>query len=225
MLGLYDILERLVRRYPDLLIEGCSGGGGRFDAGMLYYSPQIWCSDNTDAVNRLSIQYGSSFGYPVSAMGSHVSACPNHQTGRTTPLSTRGTVAMSGSFGFELDPAKLSGEEKREVGRQIAVFRADAPLIHGGLYYRLSDPARERVCAWEFAAEDGSEALVCAVLQEIEGNMGGSYLRLRGLTPGACYRCREDGRLYPAEALMDMGFPLPLHLEQYESVTRHFERV
>ena len=225
MLGLYDILERLVRRYPDLLIEGCSGGGGRFDAGMLFYSPQIWCSDNTDAVNRLSIQYGTSFGYPVSAMGSHVSACPNHQTGRTTPLSTRGTVAMSGTFGFELDPAKLSEEEKREVGRQIAAFKADAALIHGGLYYRLSDPARERFGAWEFAAEDGSEALVCAVLQEIEGNMTGSYLRPRGLTPGALYRCREDGRTYPAEALMDMGFPLPLHLDQYESLTRHFERV
>ena len=225
MLGLYDILERLVRRYPDLLIEGCSGGGGRFDAGMLYYSPQIWCSDNTDAVNRLSIQYGTSFGYPISAMGSHVSACPNHQTGRTTPLSTRGTVAMSGTFGFELDPAKLSEEEKREVRRQIAAFKADAALIHGGLYYRLSDPGRERVGAWEFAAEDGSEALVCAVLQEIEGNMTGSYLRPRGLTPGALYRCREDGRTYPAAALMDMGFPLPLSLHQYESLTRHFERV
>ena len=96
MLGLYDFLERLTKCYPDLLIEGCSGGGGRFDAGMLYYTPQIWCSDNTDAVDRIRIQYGTSFGYPISAVGSHVSAVPNHQTGRITPMKTRGVVAMAG---------------------------------------------------------------------------------------------------------------------------------
>lgn len=113
VLGLYDLLERLNCTYPDLLIEGCSGGGGRFDAGMLYYTPQIWCSDNTDAINRLEIQYGTSFGYPISAVGSHVSAVPNHQTGRITPFHTRGVVASAGSFGYELDPALLSDEEKR----------------------------------------------------------------------------------------------------------------
>ena len=225
MLGLYGILERLVQRYPDLLIEGCSGGGGRFDAGMLYYTPQIWCSDNTDAVNRLLIQYGSSFGYPSCTVGSHVSACPNHQTGRVTPLSTRGTVAMSGTFGFELDPARLTEEEKREVRRQIDVYRADAELIRSGLYYRLSDPARAAFCAWEHCAEDGSEALVSAVLQEKTGNMTTMYIRPRGLTSGALYCCREDGKNYPADALMDMGFPLPLELGQYESRSWHFERI
>ena len=112
VLGLYDFLERLVQRYPNLLIEGCSGGGGRFDAGMMYYTPQIWCSDNTDAIDRLRIQYGTSFGYPVSVVGSHVSAVPNHQTGRKTPLHTRGVVAMSGTFGYELNLMKLSEEEK-----------------------------------------------------------------------------------------------------------------
>ena len=115
VLGLYDFLERLVQRYPNLLIEGCSGGGGRFDAGMMYYSPQIWCSDNTDAIDRLRIQYGTSFGYPVSVVGSHVSAVPNHQTGRKTPLHTRGVVAMSGTFGYELNLMKLSEEEKQEI--------------------------------------------------------------------------------------------------------------
>ena len=112
-LGVYDFLEKLTNRYPDILIEGCSGGGGRFDAGMLYYTPQIWCSDNTDAINRTRIQYGTSFFYPVAAMGSHVSAVPNHQTGRITSLNTRGIVAMAGTFGFEMNPALLSSEEKR----------------------------------------------------------------------------------------------------------------
>ena len=118
VLGLYDFLEKLGRRYPDMLIEGCSGGGGRFDAGMLYYSPQIWCSDDTDAIERLKIQYGTSFVYPVSTVGSHVSACPNHQTGRITPLETRATVAMAGTFGYELDPMKLTeGKRLRFVNR------------------------------------------------------------------------------------------------------------
>ena len=117
MLGLYDLLERLVSRYPDLLLEGCSGGGGRFDLGMLYYSPQIWCSDDTDAVERLSVQYGTSFCYPISAVGSHVSAVPNHQTGRITPVETRGTVAMAGSFGYELDLNLLSEWRKRRGQR------------------------------------------------------------------------------------------------------------
>ena len=119
MLGLYDFLERIISRYPDLLIEGCSGGGGRFDAGMLYYTPQIWCSDNTDAVDRVRIQYGTSFGYPVSAVGSHVSAVPNHQTGRKTSLHTRGVCAMAGTFGYELDPAKMTDEERKEIREQI----------------------------------------------------------------------------------------------------------
>ena len=119
ILGLYDFLERLTQRYPDMLIEGCSGGGGRFDAGMLYYTPQIWCSDNTDPIDRLRIQYGTSFGYPACTMGAHVSVSPNEQDGRVTPLSTRGITAMSGTFGYELNPEKLSAEEKEEIRRQI----------------------------------------------------------------------------------------------------------
>lgn len=116
VLGVYDFLEHLCSRYPDLLLEGCSGGGGRFDAGMLYYSPQIWCSDNTDAINRTRIQYGTSFFYPVSAMGAHVSAVPNHQTGRVTSFHTRGVTAMAGTFGYELNPALLSDEENSRSG-------------------------------------------------------------------------------------------------------------
>ena len=225
MLGLYELLERVVQRYPDLLIEGCSGGGGRFDAGMLYYSPQIWCSDNTDAVDRLSIQYGTSFGYPASAVGAHVSACPNHQTGRVTPMRTRGTVAAAGTFGFELDPAKLSGEERAEVRRMIADCIRDADLVREGLYYRLNDPARSPFCAWAFVAGDGSRALISAVLTEKHANMPALYVRPRGLTPGALYRDADRGSVYPADALTDTGFPLPADMAQYDSFVLRLERI
>ena len=224
MLGVYELLEKLCARYPDLLIEGCSGGGGRFDAGMLYYCPQIWCSDNTDAIDRLVIQHGSSFGYPAAAVGAHVSICPNHQTGRTVPLSTRGIVAAAGTFGYELDPAQLTEAECEEVRRQIRAYCEDAPLVRGGLYYRLSDPAKDAWCAWSFVSEDGSSALLGAVLREKHANAPAQYLRLRGLVPGACYRARETGKAYPADALMDAGLPLPLDCAEYGGFTLHLER-
>ena len=225
LLGLYGILERLTRRYPDLLIEGCAGGGGRFDLGMLYYCPQIWCSDNTDAADRLRIQYGTSFGFPVSAVGSHVSACPNHQTGRTVPFLTRAHVAMAGSFGYELNPARLSAEERAAIPEQIAAYRRFAPLIQNGLYYRLSNPAEDPACAWSFVAEDRSEALLFAVLQEIHGNMPAVYVFPRGLKPGALYRDEAAGRIYPADALMSAGLPLPQGMGQYGSVCIHLKEV
>ena len=224
MLGVYELLEKLCARYPDLLIEGCSGGGGRFDAGMLYYCPQIWCSDNTDAIDRLVIQHGSSFGYPAAAVGAHVSICPNHQTGRTVPLSTRGIVAAAGTFGYELDPAQLTEAECEEVRRQIRAYCEDAPLVREGLYYRLSDPAKDAWCAWSFVSEDGSSALLGAVLREKHANAPAQYLRLRGLVPGARYRARETGKIYPADALMDAGLPLPLDCAEYGGFTLHLER-
>ena len=225
ILGLYDMLERLVQRYPDLLIEGCSGGGGRFDAGMLYYTPQIWCSDNSDAIDRLTIQYGTSFGYPASSVGAHVSACPNHQTGRITPLKTRGIVAMSGTFGYELDPAKMSDEEKSEVRSQIAMFHEYAELVQSGTYYRLTDPQRDQACAWEFVSADRDEALVCAVIMQNHGNNPTQYIRPRGLTSGAVYEDSRTGRKYAADALMDMGFPLPLPAGDAEGYLFHLLRV
>lgn len=225
MLGVYEVLERLCARYPELLIEGCSGGGGRFDAGMLYFCPQIWCSDNTDAIDRLRIQYGTSFGYPASAVGAHVSACPNHQTGRTTPLQTRAVVAAAGTFGYELDPAKLGEEEKSEIRRQIEVFREDAALVQQGLYYRLSDPAAAPCCAWAFVSEGGSRAMISAVLLEKHANMPALYVRPRGLTPSALYRDRDSGRVFPADALADMGLPLPQGMEQYDSAVWRLERI
>ena len=224
MIGLYDFLERLVQRYPNLLLEGCSGGGGRFDAGMLYYSPQIWCSDNTDALDRISIQYGTSFGYPVSAVGSHVSAVPNHQTGRITPFYTRGVIAMAGTFGYELDPKQLSEEEKLELKEQISEYKRYAPLIQNGLYYRLTNPFEEEVGAWAFVSEDGKEALLNAVVLKVHGNMIVNYVRLKGLTRHCMYREEKSGMLYASDALMEAGIPLPVQMGDYQAYQMHFVR-
>ena len=220
VLGLYDFLERLVQRYPNILIEGCSGGGGRFDAGMMYYTPQIWCSDNTDAIDRLRIQYGTSFGYPVSVVGSHVSAVPNHQTGRKTPLHTRGVVAMSGTFGYELNLMKLSEEEKQEIREQIAEYKSYAPIIQNGLYYRLSNPTTEEICAWEFVHTDEKEqskVLLNIVMQVIHGNMTVNYVKLQGLEETAVYREEKSGKRYTGAALMYGGMPLPIEPGEYQA--------
>lgn len=225
VLGLYDFLERLVQRYPDILLEGCSGGGGRFDAGMLYYTPQIWCSDNSDALDRIRIQYGTSFGYPMSAVGAHVSAVPNHQTGRVTPFHTRGVAAMAGSFGYELDPKKLSDEEKYEIREQISEYKKYASLVQNGLYYRLTNPFEREVGAWEFISEDASEVLVNAVMLEVHGNMTVNYIRLKGLTAGCMYQEEKSGKIYPSDALMETGIPLPVEMGEYHAYQMYFTRL
>lgn len=209
VLGLYELLERLTSEFPDVLFEGCSGGGGRFDAGMLYYCPQIWCSDDTDAYERTKIQYGTSFFYPVSAVGSHVSAVPNHQTGRTTPIGTRAVTAMAGSFGYELDLNTLSDSEKQEVGEQITRFKKYGRLIHNGLYYRLSDPMNDKFAVWEFVSEDKKEVLVNGVIFRTEPNRTQYLIKLRGLLPDADYRLDNSGGVYKGSALMNGGILLP----------------
>ena len=225
MLGTYQLLERLLARYPDLMIEGCSGGGGRFDAGMLYYCPQIWCSDDTDAVERLEIQRGTSYGYPVSTMGSHVSAAPNHQTGRVVPLNTRSIVAQSGTFGYELNPEKLSDAEKEEIKKQIEDFHRFAPLIAHGDYYRLNelDDGKDYT-AWMFAARDGSEALVNLVVTHVRANGAYPYVKLRGLTADACYRLDGADQIYSGASLMYGGFSFPLKWGDYPAHQLHFTR-
>ena len=225
VLGLYDFLERLIQRYPRLLIEGCSGGGGRFDAGMLYYTPQIWCSDNTDALDRVKIQYGTSFGYPISAVGSHVSAVPNEQTGRAASLETRGVVAMAGTFGYELDFSHLSEEEKETVRRQVEEYHRYAPLIQKGMYYRLSNPFKDETAAWEFVSKDGREALLSVVMLEIHGNMTVNYVRLKGLRNGTAYQEQTSGKVYDADALMEVGIPMPLKMGEYQSYQYYFKAV
>lgn len=194
VLGVYDFLERLHKRYPNILIEGCSGGGGRFDAGMLYYTPQIWCSDNTDAIERIKIQYGTSFAYPSCTVGSHVSAVPNHQTGRTTELAARAAVAMAGSFGYELDLNLLTEEEKEQVRKQIENYHRFEMLIRQGRYYRLTDVWKKReYAAWEYCRPDGSEALVTVVTLDTQCNPATEYVKLRGLKEDTKYRVEVVG--------------------------------
>ncbi len=215
VLGVYDFLERLLQKYPDILVEGCSGGGGRFDAGMLYYTPQIWCSDNTDALDRLRIQYGTSFFYPASTVCSHVSAVPNHQTGRSVSLHTRGVVAMAGAFGYELDPEKLSEEEKAAVREQIRQYKSWEELIRRGTYYRLSDPFTAGYTAWMFVSENRDRALISVVMLEMHGNMTVSYVTMRGLDDRAVYRDTESGRRYYGADLMEAGLPMPVEQKEY----------
>ena len=224
ILGLYEVLERLTDRYPDLLLEGCSGGGGRFDAGMLYYAPQSWCSDDTDAIERLTIQHGTSFGYPISAVGSHVSRCPNEQTGRNTPLETRATVAMAGTFGYELDVNQMTGEEKQAVRRQVEEYRSYYPLIQEGCYFRLTDPEyNDGYHAWEFAAEDKSEALLCVVTLKIHPNGPSVLMKLKGLEENSIYLVNH--REYPGGVLMEGGIPLPKAKTEYESFRFYIKKI
>ncbi len=216
MLGLYRFLENLLNRYPRILLEGCSGGGGRFDLGMLYYSPQIWCSDDTDAIERLKIQYGTSFGYPISAVGSHVSASPNHQTFRKTPWETRATVAMAGSFGYELDLNQLSDGEQELVRNQVEEYKRHYDLIHEGDYYRLSSPYGEsRAAAWAFVSKDKSECLFCAVVTKLQANPDAVIVKLKGLKEEVDYDL--NGQTYSGTELMYGGLLIPIPTEEYQS--------
>lgn len=225
VLGVYAFLEKLTNRYPDILIEGCSGGGGRFDAGMLYYTPQIWCSDNTDAINRTRIQYGTSFFYPVAAMGSHVSAVPNHQTGRVTSMHTRGVAAMSGTFGYELNPALLNAKEKAEIRAQLAQYREYQELIREGDYYRLSNPFQDNFAAWMVVSDDRSKALVSVIRLTAEANPPAAYVTLKGMEEDAFYREKTTGKVYPGAALMEAGILLPAAVSEYEAYQIELERV
>lgn len=225
MLGVYRLLDLLTSEFPDILWEGCSGGGGRFDLGMLYYTPQIWCSDNTDAIDRIRIQYGTSFGYPLSTIGSHVSAVPNHQTGRKTDIYTRGVVAMTGAFGYELDLGKLNDVEKEQVREQIAMYHKIAPLIQNGSYYRLSNPFVEEYGAWMVVDAEKRNALLSVVILNIHGNMPVIYVKLDGLDAAKKYRDSVTGKVYAGEALMAYGLPIPLKLGDYQAYQILFETV
>ncbi len=223
VLGVYEFAERLRRDFPDMLIEGCCGGGGRFDGGMLYYTPQIWCSDNTDAVDRLRIQYGTSFCYPVSTMGAHVSAAPNGYTGRVIPMRTRGVVAMSGTFGYELDLSKCTREEQEIVREQVAQFKAYYDLIQNGDYYRLSDPFQDGpFTAWEHVSPDKKEALASLVTGPFHGAPPFLALRFKGLDPHLNYQINGEGS-WPGDVLMQVGCPVPMLPGDYQALQFHLE--
>jgi alpha-galactosidase len=225
VLGVYELSERLISAFPHILFEGCSGGGGRFDAGMLYYCPQIWCSDDTDAYERTKIQYGTSFFYPISTIGSHISTVPNHQTGRITPFETRAVTAMSGSFGYELDLNTLSDEEKAEVTKQIGRFKKYGPLIHNGNYYRLSNPNIDKFALWAYVSEDKSEALVHGMIFKTESNMLRYNAKLRGLNPDKNYILLGTENVYSGKALLEGGILLPKSLGDYFPIELYFKEI
>ncbi len=204
VLGVYRLHEMLLEAFPGLLIEGCSGGGGRFDAGMLGYVPQIWCSDDTDAMERIRIQLGTSLFYPVSAMGAHVSVCPNHITGRSTPFATRGNIALSGTFGYELDLTKLSEEEREMVRVQVAEYHKYHDLIACGDLYRLSNAFSVNAFdAWMYVSPDRREALITAVCRFDEPNSCVRFVCPRGLDPERIYEM--DGMRVSGATLMALG--------------------
>ena len=222
VLGLYELLERLTSSYPDLLLEGCAGGGGRFDPAWLYYAPQIWTSDDTDATERLDIQYGTSLCYPVSSMGAHVSVCPNHQTMRTSPFQTRANIAMSGTFGYELDLTKLTDEEKEMVKEQCKDYHKYYDIIHYGDLYRLISPWQKRTrCAWSFVSPDKREVLVTYVVirSDIKERY---YLKLCGLDPDLLYKNEESGQILTGAALMNAGVCIQGQLRDLDSRVLHF---
>lgn len=191
MLGLYTLLGRLTEAFPDILFETCSGGGGRFDAGMLYFAPQIWTSDNTDALSRVNIQYGTSLAYPASCMGAHVSAVPNHQTLRTTSMKTRSIVAMSGTFGYELDPRGFTDDDNAEIRHFIDLHRRLSPLVYNGDMYRLWSPFKTDSGAWMFVSRDSHWAIVIAVNLKREVGRLLPRLKLRGLRDDLVYVIEE----------------------------------
>ena len=226
MLGVYELLERIVTSFPNVLFESCSGGGGRFDCGMLYYMPQVWTSDNSDAIDRLKIQYGTSFAYPVSTMGAHVSVCPNHQNARITPLKTRGNVAYFGTYGLELDVTKMTDDEKAEIARQIVEFKKHYELIQRGDYYRLISPYPEEeslFCAWEVVKPDGSEALACAVRYESDACTAPEFLKLKGLCENKWYTVNDSKEKYLGSALMNAGIKIPYNFFTYPSTLFHIK--
>lgn len=205
ILGVYRLYERLIRKYPHILFESCASGGGRFDPGMLYYAPQTWTSDNTDAIERLKIQYGTSLVYPLSSIGSHVSAAPNHQLMRNTLLSTRANVAYFGTFGYELDPRILLQDEKAEIRKQVEFMKKNRSLLQFGTFYRLLSPFENKEAAWMVVSEDRSKAIVGYYRPLQEVNERFRRLPLQGLDPDLLYTI--EGRSYEAygDELMHAG--------------------
>ena len=221
MLGLYRVLEAITASFPEVLFESCSGGGGRFDAGMLYYMPQTWTSDDTDAVERLAIQYGTSLCYPTSTMGAHVSAVPNHQVRRMTSMRMRGDVALGGNFGYELDLSSLSEEDLAEIRRQIAQVKSIRRTTQQGVFTRLLSPFDGNITAWQFA--DDKRVILCAYRVLAKPNAAPVRVRLAQVPEGT-YKA-PDGTLISSDALMHAGIRPQFERGDYASCVMIFDRM
>ena len=208
ILGLYYVMQTLNDKYPEILFEGCSGGGGRFDPGILYYMPQIWTSDDSDAVERLFIQYGTSFAYPAVSMGAHITAVPNHQVGRTTPIQMRADVALMGQFGFELDLSKMTDEEIAFAKLAIEKYKRLRNTIHNGDMYRLISPFESNNAAWEFVSPDKREVVLACYNILGKPNGVAVYLKATNLCPDSMYEDTENGILMSGGELMNIGLQI-----------------
>ena len=217
MLGLYKILENITSNFPNILFESCSGGGGRFDGGILYYMPQTWTSDDTDAIERLMIQEGTSLVYPTSSMGSHVSAVPNHQVHRSTPLNTRGVVAMAGSFGYELDVTKMNEEEKEEVKKQVEFYKNIRSTVQFGDLYRLKSSFDSNEAAWMNLSKDGKEVVVSYVKKYAEANVIPRRLKVKALDENSLYEVIETGEVFGGDELMYIGLEIGELMGDYQA--------
>lgn len=225
MLGLYYILEKLTSKYKDVLFEGCSSGGGRFDPGMLYYMPQTWTSDNTDAVCRLKIQYGTSLVYHPITMGAHVSVVPNKQIGRVTPLATRTHAAMSGNFGYELDLTNLSEEEKEEVRKDVALYKEIRSIIQFGDFYRVLSPFETNETAWNFVSKDKTEFVGMYFKILSEPGTAIRTLKFKGLNPDFNYENLETKEVFRGDELMNVGITIGRVKEDFTSRLWRFKKI
>ncbi|WP_336757808.1 alpha-galactosidase [Paenibacillus sp. USHLN196] len=224
MLGLYQIMEEITAAFPNVLFESCSSGGGRFDAGMLYYMPQTWTSDNTDAISRLKIQYGTSLVYPPITMGAHVSSVPNHQVGRITPLDTRGYVAMAGNFGYELDLTKLTEHEKESVKQQIALYKEIRSLIQFGRFHRIVSPFDGNEAAWSFVSKDQTEFALSYFTVLSQPAAPVQTVKCKGLNPEFIYENIETGELFGGDELMNVGLTFPRKKQDFTSRFWRFKK-
>ncbi len=209
VLAVYALMEKLVSDFPNLLLENCSGGGARFDAGMLYYSPQIWCSDDTDAIERLKIQEGTSLIFPLSTMGAHVSDCPNHMVGRTTPFKTRGDVALAGTFGYELDITRISEDDRAEIPHQVETYHKYNELVRSGDYYRIASYQRNREYdAYAVISRDKTRALITYV-QVIAGpNAKKRIIKVNGLDDQKAYRIDGTDKVILGSTIRNVGLQI-----------------
>lgn len=222
--GIYDLYERLTTAFPHILIEGCASGGGRFEPSILYYSPMIWTSDNTDAWCRTKIQYSASLCYPLQTMSNHVSHCPNNQTGRITPFSTRGAVASLGCLGYELNPAECSAEELYLIKEQIKEYRKDVQLILTGDLYRLLNPFQDNAFCELIVSKDKSEGYLVYVRGLNEPNIANPRrIRMKGLRETVMYRVVERDKLYSGKELMSIGLPIQLKQGDFQSEILHIK--
>lgn len=216
----------MIERYPDILFESCSGGGGRDDAGLLYYMPQCWPSDNTDANERLRIQEGTSLVYPISSVTGHVSAVPNGHTNRITSFKMRGDVAMSATFGYELDPSALTEDEKAEVKKQVAFYKEHRKLIQFGDFYRLQSAFAGNHVAWEFVSPDKSEALLFMYRKLSSVRYEIVNTKMYALDPDKNYQDSVTGKIYGGDELMNLGlFRNPTHKGDFISEVHYFKAV